>query len=370
MIYLDNAATTKPKDEVIRAVNSTLWSFWGNSSSPHTLGRMSNEIVEGVRKQIADMINAEPEEIYFTSGGSEANSMAIKCVFYSNTWITTEIEHHSILNSTAEAGKTCYLKVDKEGRVDVDKILILLNSMAKTDGKTIVSVQFANNEIGTVQDIIGLGVALKRYPNVIFHTDAVQAFGYCCPDVKKLNIDMMSVSGHKIGAPQGIGFLYIRKGVEMKPLINGGEQNFGLRGGTDNVAYINGLGKACELLNQRHIDGKLKNTFVTFLKNEIPEIKVNGSSIWTFNNIISLTIPNINAAELIEYLSMKRIYISAGSACSTHSGEPSHVLKAIGLSDEEINSTVRISLSHETTMEEMLECAAAIIDFYKLVVDR
>lgn len=365
MIYLDNAATTKPFPEVVATVNNTLTRVWGNANSPYLLGREANQVVCDCRKRLAETIGADTEEIYFTSGGSEANSWAIKG-FDGYKIITTPIEHHSILNAVKDKD-VYYLSVNNIGLIDLRELRRVLEVEKKP---CLVSIQYVNNETGVCQDIYNIGKICKEY-GAIFHTDAVQAYSHFCYyiDVDQLKIDMMSVSGHKFGAPTGIGFLYIRKGIDIKPLINGGEQNFGLRGGTDNVAYIKGMCLAAEIIYENHSRDyhhihTLQCHLIDKLYDSIKLFKT--SPINLTHGIVSITISGMDAAGLIEYLSLKEIYISSGSACSSNSGEPSHVLKAIGYSDEDAASTIRVSFSADNTHEETDTFIDAVVEYLKL----
>lgn len=358
-IYLDNAATTKPKKEVIDTMLLYLYDKWYNPSSLYKPSKLVKEKIEEVRKIVAKEINANPEEIYFTSGGSESNNWAIQG--YMNKYpatdiITTQIEHKSIM-SCLDSGKYGVFDkkvgVNKYGEVDLEQLEDLLKNskewrddyeeMLDIEIKSLVSIQFANNEIGTIQDMKTISELVHKY-NGVLHTDAVQAFGHIPIDVKEMGIDMLSASGHKIGCPKGIGFLYIKKGIEIEPLIYGSQEH-GMRGGTENVPYIIGLGKAVELINydNSNIENQRK-----ILEQKLIDMgcKINGLSSRKLPNNINVTFTNhnITGEALIYMLDTFNIYLSSGSACNSQSLNPSYVLQAIGLSEEEIYKTVRITL--------------------------
>lgn len=368
-IYLDEASTTKPKQIVIDEINKYLINDWYNPSSLYSPSqKIGNDIIEA-RKTMADSINANSyNEIFFTSGGSESNCWAIqgfvsKCKEDGSVpiVISSKIEHHSILECIKHIGfKPYILNVDCDGFIRIDgleKILEMFDfEMFSHDNvKILVSIQFANNEIGTIQDIKKISSICHKY-NAILHTDAVQAFGKIPIDVKELEIDLMSVSGHKIGCPKGIGFLYINNDVQkyFNPLIYGTQMN-GMRGSTENVPYIMGMKKAVEnieynvdtdkLLIRDYMVNALLNSFNIVLNGFFPPMVLNKQ--YSLNEVINITFEDdINAVELICLLdTFYNVYVSSGSACNAKSSKPSHVLKAIGLNDEEVNRTIRISFS-------------------------
>lgn len=374
MIYLDNAATTKPKQEVIDAMMPYFTDKWHNPSSLYS--SVKSEMNEA-RQVIANYINAKEDEIYFTSGGSESNCWAIQG--FVNYWkkkcicpaiITTSIEHKSILEylSNNLAINHHYLSVDKYGFVNEEELIQWLEHYKKYECKVLVSIQMANNEIGTIQMIRRLANITHSY-GAVFHTDAVQAFGKIKIDVNNYGIDLMSVSGHKFGCPKGIGFLYIRNGIQIEPLIYGTQER-GMRGGTENVPYIIGMKKAVEMLYDLEIRDFTRNftkeiihcKAIAYLNNEMFYrfgCVLNGS-VSNFNRIhgiMSYRFPeeiNVNIEALLLLLDMDDICVSAGSACNSHSNQPSHVLKAIGLSDEECSRTMRISFEYGTLTEEIV----------------
>lgn len=360
MIYLDNAATTKPTDRVIHDMERCMKMYmcWGNPSSAHGLGHKGRTIVEKSREVIAKTINAEPEEIIFTSGGTEANNLAIQGTLsrYAsiNHFITSAIEHPSVKELAGRNNIYRILPVDENGIVSQ---LSLLNAIVhKGCSYPLVSIMMTNNEIGTIQDIKSLSSIVHTYGG-IFHTDAVQAYGHIPIDVKELGIDLMSVSAHKWNGPKGVGFLYKKKDLEINPLLYGGHQENGMRAGTENVPAIYAMARRAEYIYENELWNNhafLKSFLTTTLKNTIHNVKINSApDAFSQPNIISITIPGVNAQQLIALLSLREIYVSAGSACSSGDEKPSHVLKAIGLSDDEANSTIRVSLGYFTTQGDL-----------------
>lgn len=376
MIYLDNAATAPVFPEVLEVMLPWFQpDHVGNASSIHSQGANAFRAIEVARKQVAQMINAEPSEIFFTSGGTESNNTALKMV--NGFVLTDELEHHSVLECVenpryaVKNGIDGYIlgfqparvRNNKYGRVDLEGLERLLR---KNPAIGMVSIMWVNNELGTINPIMEIGTLCKKY-KVRFHTDAVQAAGHIPIDVKKCNIDFLSMSGHKFGAPLGVGVLYIRSGVFKRPLIAGGSQEQGMRGGTYNVPGIVGIGKAAEIVKNRlpRQMEKWRTQEYVFLnaleKAMYGEYQVNAAEDRT-HNIISLTIPNVNSESLLLLLDQKEIYVSTGSACSAASSESSHVLKGIGLSDKDAAATIRISLGYENTADEMEEAALAIAE--------
>lgn len=362
-LYFDTASTTKPKKEVIDAMKPYIYDKWYNPSSLYGNAQCVKRDIDKAKKRIANFINAEADEIYFTSGGSESNSWAIQgfCHYWNKKEIkpiiiTTTIEHKSIMNCVDNAiADVKFISVDKCGFVNLNELENILKDSVETP--TLVSVQYANNEIGTIQHINKISELAHKYESV-FHTDAVQAFGKIPIDVKNNGIDLMSVSGHKIGVPKGIGFLYIKNGIKISPLIYGTQMN-GMRGGTENVAGIIGMEKAIELISLSDIIIKttIRSSMIDSLQYNFPCI-INGSVCDKFAlpDIISVTFEkDISGESLVYLLDTSGIYISSGSACNSHSDLPSYVLKAIGLSDAESRRTIRISLDSllDGTVEEM-----------------
>lgn len=364
MIYLDNAATTKPKKEVIDLMMQYLTDKWQNPSSLYSSSKNIKKDIEKSRKTVAGFLNAEPEEIIFTSGGSESNCTVIqgfinywKSKGQKTTIVTTVIEHKSIIECVDNVAENLhYISVDKQGCVDCNMLEAILKNIDKNN-KVLVSVQFANNEIGTIQDIKTISKLVHKYGG-IFHTDAVQAFGHILINVKELGIDMLSASGHKIGTPKGVGILYKKKDINIKPIIYGSQES-GLRGGTENVPYIIAFCKATviagETMNRNR--GKitdLRNYFIMRLKKEF-DCFINGSLGSRLNNNISVTFVNQNITNesLLYMLDINNIYLSSGSACNSYSVKPSHVLQAIGLPDRWIKKTIRISIDETLTKEDI-----------------
>lgn len=363
MIYLDEAATSKPKKEVIDAMMSYFTEQWHNPSALYSVANKVKKDIESARKTIGDFINADSNEIYFTSSGSEANCWAIqgfvnRCIAKGKDpcVITSVIEHKSIIECVDHLNNVDvhYISVDENGFIDITQLRNMLFRANICEYETLVSIQFANNEIGTIQNIKDIAYEVHRFGGV-FHTDAVQAFGHIPIDVKDLGIDMMSASGHKIGCPKGIGFLYKKSDVEINPLIYGSQMG-GLRGGTENVPYIMGMTKAVELIkedvNYRFRLDVLRNAFITQLK--ALGCKVNGSLEERLANNINVTFDqNITGESLVYLLDMSGIMVATGSACNSKSIESSYVLKAIGLNGEDAMKTVRITLPDDITMDDI-----------------
>lgn len=341
MIYLDNAATTKPKQAVIDAINDCLINTWGNPSSLHTIGKEAKSVVDRSRKIVADFIGAKPSEIIFTSGACEANSLAL-CGYLNahkrDLLITSSIEHKSIMNiAEAYQDASIVIPVNAGGLVDLIRLENVLKQLSHF-AHPMVSIQYANNEIGTIQEIYSISEMVHKY-NGIFHTDATQIMPNWKIDVD--GIDMLSFSGQKIGAPKGIGVLYVKDGIELNPIIYGSQEK-SRRGGTENVPYIAGLGAAIKELKYGYSD--VKDYFVKRVIEEIDGTYLVGSEHRLKNNA-SICFRGISGELLLLMLNERGIYASAGSACNH---EPSHVLKAIGLSDEDIGSTVRFTFGDQT----------------------
>lgn len=362
IVYLDAAATTKPYKEVVEVMMPYFTDKWYNPSSLYSPSVQIKNDIEKARKVIATFINAEPDEIYFTSSGSEANCWALQGFInnYSHPSIITScIEHKSILDCCSNNIFADCLNVDCKGNVLIDELKesLEIDISCLTDN-SLVSIQSANNEIGTIQNIKELCKITHEY-SCLFHTDAVQAFGHLPIDVKYLDVDMLSASGHKIGCPKGIGFLYIKNGVKIKPLIYGSQER-GMRGGTENVPYIIGFAKAVELIQDKNIEsyrstGKYIEQRVAYFRNYLVKrleelgCKINGSKENRLPNNINVTLPNkVTGEALIYMMDMSGICISAGSACNSHSQSVSHVLKAIGLSEEEAMRTIRITIPDDS----------------------
>ena len=369
MIYLDHAATTPVHPDVLKQMLQWLQpDHVGNPSSIHSQGVRAHQAIEKARRQVARMINADPSEIYFTSGGTESNNAWIKNL-NRHIIITTKVEHHSILEPvekcviSAAYARPIFAKVDIAGAVDLEDLKAKLDQYHGIVGA--VSVMWVNNELGTINPIKDIGTLCKTY-NVPFHVDAIQAAGHVPMDVKACHIDMLSLSGHKFGAPMGTGILYIRSDIPKKPFIYGGGQECGIRGGTENVPGIIALGVAAELVVKnlnvwRDKWQLLRKVFFDSLAihMEPDEYSINGENN-TALNIISLTVPGVNSEAMVLRLDQDDICVSAGSACSAGSPNPSHVLMGVGLPEELAASTIRISMGTDTTADEMRTAAKAI----------
>ncbi len=358
--YLDNAATTNVSKEVLSEMNKYFEYEYGNPSSIHTMGQHAKKNIEEARECIANFIGCESSEIIFTASGSEANNLAIKGFCFSNECeiITTGIEHKSVLESCNFLKKHAIIKnvlkvkVCELGLVDTEHLEVLCKEVSNRKSIPFVSIQFANSEIGTVQPIKMISDIVHKY-NGVLHVDAVQAFGNTSIKVKYFGIDMMSVSGHKIHAPKGIGFLYKKKDIKIEPLVNGGHQELGLRAGTENVPYIIGLAKAVTMIkysNWKYIR-QMRDYFIDRLNDEFPNIRINGSQIVRLPGNINVSFKNIDGESLLILLNLHYIYVSNGSACNAGSLESSYVLKEIGVPDDYINGTIRITINEEINKE-------------------
>lgn len=359
-VYADNAATSQVSKSVIDAMIPYLYDQYGNASQPYSFARKPKNAIKEARKMIADCIGAQPEEIFFTSGGSESNNWVIRGAIQQHLpIITSPIEHNSVLRPSAVVGNTKYLDVDKDGIVHVSYLDKLFNNV-----KGLVSVMYANNEIGTIEPINQL-VDYTHRAGWLFHTDAVQAIGHIPINVQELGIDFLSASAHKFNGPKGIGFLYKRKGVSWPALILGGSQEFGNRAGTENVASVVGMAVALEENNRsidsyiRYINNLEKNLLDLLLAAKI-SFKRNGSVKHIPGNI-SLSFPNKNGESILHRLDLLGISISTGSACDSQNTQISHVLKAIKLDEKYAKGTIRISLSHNNTQSDVEFIADAII---------
>ena len=380
-LYCDYSATTPILPEVLVSMMPYLIDKYGNPSSIYTLGREAKIAVEDSRNIIANILGCNSEEIIFTSGGTEGDNLAIKGVAQSRgkdgLYITSKIEHPAVLNCFKELEDNgydvIYLDVTKDGIVKVEQLMNIINTNKKIN---FVSIMYANNELGVVQPVDVIGDMLKRYdPNITFHTDAVQAIGKRKISLKDSNIDILSASGHKFGAPKGIGFIYIKNGVELKYQNLGGGQEFGKRSGTENVANIVGISKALEVHNKMlsNLDEvaqlQEKESYLLSLLSQIQDAKLNVSyTCDKITGVLNIRFKDISAQSLLLYLDDKNICISAGSACHSDSDTPSHVLKAIGLTDEEALSSVRISFDNtitNTEIEYLAECIKNGVDYIR-----
>ncbi len=367
-IYLDNSATTTLSPEVLNAMMPALTSVYGNSASIHSFGREASNLIDQSRDVIAETINAKSNEIYFTSSGSEANSMAIVGIAYANRnhgnhIITSKIEHESVLNACRFLEKNgfqvTYLNVDENGLINFTELLHAINP-----NTILISIMSANNELGTIQYIKAIAQTAKE-KNIIFHTDAVQLYGHMDIDVQDMNIDALTISAHKIYGPKGAGALYVRNDVKIDPIIFGGNQERNKRGGTCNTAGIVGLAKACEIATRdmranNHKLRQLSEYFTTKLSEEVEHIVINANIRQKLPNIISVTFIGVDGESLLTKLDMNGVAVSTGSACTSNSLTVSHVMKAIGLSNDNARSTIRFSIGKNNSYEE-LDRAIAII---------
>ncbi|WP_024831226.1 cysteine desulfurase NifS [Ruminiclostridium josui] len=361
IVYLDHAATTYVKPEVFETMKPYFSEHFGNASSIYSLGRDSKKAVEDAREKVAKAIGAEPREIYFTGSGSEADNWALKGIAAAyknkgNHIITSAIEHPAIMSSCkyleSEGFEITYVPVDSDGLVSPEQV-----RNAIKENTILISIMFANNEIGTIQPIKEIG-AIAKEKGVLFHTDAVQAVGNVKIDVKDLNVDLLSLSGHKFYGPKGIGALYIRKGVKISSFIHGGHQERGKRASTENVPAIIGLGKAIELAtenldeyNKKLIE--LRERTIEGLLAKVPYIRLNGHRHNRLPGNVNISFEFIEGESLLLMLDMKGIYGSSGSACSSGSLDPSHVLLAIGLPHEIAHGSLRLTFGDENTQEDV-----------------
>ncbi len=373
-IYMDNAATTRVTEPVAQAMMPYLTEVFGNPSSVHAFGRDARRALDNARAQVAAALNAKPNEIYFTGCGTESDNWAIRGTAYArkdkgNHIITTAIEHHAVLHTCEQLEKegfrVTYLPVDEDGLISLDEL-----KAAITPETILITVMTANNEIGTIQPIKEIG-AIAKEKGIRFHTDAVQAIGSVRMDVKEMNIDMLSISGHKFHAPKGVGVLYVRNGVRLERLIQGGAQERTQRAGTENLASIVALGKAIELANaniEEHNEKltAMRDRLIDGILSTIPETRLNGHRTQRLPGNVNVSVRYIEGEALLLSLDLKGIAASSGSACTSGSLDPSHVLLAIGLPHEIAHGSLRLSLSEENTMEEVEYVIATL----KEIVDR
>lgn len=374
VVYLDNAATTKTSPEVVKAMLPYFGEHYGNPSSIYSIGGEAKLAVNEAREAVAKSIGAKPEEIYFTAGGSESDNWAIKMTAENlakkgRHIITSAIEHHAVLHTCEYLEKqgyeVTYIGVDEDGIVKMDE----LEAAIRPD-TILITVMAANNEIGTIQPIREIGAIAKKH-GVLFHTDAVQAFGHCPINVEDDNIDMLSASGHKLNGPKGVGFLYVRKGVRLTNLIHGGQQERGRRAGTENVPGIVGLGAAvseamAKMAERAAYETELRDYMIERILKEIPYVRLNGHSKKRLPNNVNVSIRFIEGESLLMMLDMRGICASSGSACTSGSLDPSHVLLAIGLPHAIAHGSLRMSLSDETTKEDI----DYTVDALKKIVER
>ena len=359
-VYMDNGATTRVTEPVMAAMQPYFCEIYGNPSSVHGFGREARKAVEAARAQVAKAIGAQPREIYFTGCGTEADNWALRGAAYANIKkgkhiITTNFEHHAILHTCKQLEKegfeVTYMPVDHDGLITPEQ----LEAAIRPD-TVLVSVMYANNEVGTIEPIPELAAVAKAH-GVLFHTDAVQAIGHVPIDVKAQNIDMLSMSGHKFHAPKGIGALYVRQGVRLERLMQGGAQERGQRPGTENLAGIVGIGKAIELATE-DVEGRaekmaaIRDHMIDRIMKEIPHVQLNGHPTKRMCGNINVSFYFVESESILLHLDFKGIAASSGSACTSGSLDPSHVLLAIGVSHEHANGSVRLSLCEENTLEE------------------
>ena len=374
VIYLDNAATTKVNEEVLKEMLPYFTEVYSNPSAVYSFAAEGKKAVMEARNQVASVIGAKPEEIYFTGGGSESDNWALKATAeaYAEKGrhiITTKIEHHAILHTCEylenKGFEITYLDVDSDGRISLEEL-----EKAIRPDTILVSVMTANNEIGTVEPIAEIG-RIAHEKGTLFHTDAVQAYGHIPINVDDMNIDMLSASGHKFNGPKGIGVMYIRKGIKIRSFIHGGAQERGRRAGTSNVPGIVGIGKAAALadktMNERiKKEVKLRDYLISRIENEIPYAKLNGHRTDRLPNNVNFCFRFIEGESLLILLDQQGICASSGSACTSGSLDPSHVLLAIGLPHEIAHGSLRLTLSDETTKEEI----DFVVDELKKIVER
>lgn len=374
IIYLDNAATTKTAKEAVDAMLPFFTEHYGNASSIYSLGAESKKAMTQAREIIAESIGATPAEIYFTAGGSESDNWALVATAeaYASKGkhiITSRIEHHAILH-TCDYLKTrgyeiSYIDVDENGVIKLDEL-----KKAIRPDTILISVMFANNEIGTIQPIKEIGEIAKEH-GILFHTDAVQAYGHVPINVDEDHIDMLSTSGHKINGPKGIGFLYIRKGIKIRSFVHGGQQERSRRAGTENIPGIVGYGaavkRAFESLTERmNKETQLRDYLIDRIEKEIPYCRLNGDRVKRLPNNVNFSFQFIEGESLLIMLDMKGICASSGSACTSGSLDPSHVLLAIGLPHEIAHGSLRLTLSEENTKEEL----DYVVDSVKEIVNK
>ena len=369
-IYLDYAATAPVLPEVLDAMLPFFTFRFGNPSGIHANGRETRKAVEHARRQTAEVLGAESREICFTSGGSESNNLAIQGTAFAlrgkgSHIITSQIEHHSVLNTCSwlekQGFRVTWLPVDSDGAVDPEAVRDAISPET-----ILVSIMTANNEIGTVQPVAQIG-EICREKGVVFHTDAVQAAGMLKTDVREMNADLVSLSAHKFHGPKGIGALYIRKGTRLDPLIHGGSQERGLRAGTENVPGIVGLGKAIETAEEEREENAarirgLRKALTDRILQTIPRARLNGHPEQRLPGNCHFSFPGTESEALLLRLDLAGISASGGSACTSGSVEPSHVLQAIGLKDEMLHSSIRLTLGRETTLKEIEKTAQVLTE--------
>ena len=374
LIYLDNAATTKLDADVFEIMKPYFMENYSNPSSVYSFAQESKAAVDAAREQIAGILGARSNEIYFTAGGSEADNWAVKGAAEAlkskgNHIITSKIEHHAVLHTCEYLEKqgfeVTYLDVDENGKINLQQL-----EEAVRPETILISIMFANNEIGTIQPVKEIGAIAKKH-GVLFHTDAVQAFAHIPIDVKEMNIDILSASGHKFNGPKGVGFMYLRNGIKLGAFIHGGAQERKRRAGTLNVPGIVGIGRAAEIAaadmqSRQKTESELRDYLIEKVMKEIPYVKLNGHPKDRLSNNANFSFRFIEGESLLIMLDQKGICASSGSACTSGSLDPSHVLLAIGLLHETAHGSLRITLSHENTKDEM----DYVVEQLKSIVDR
>ena len=367
IIYLDNAATTPMDSEVLESMLPFMREQYGNPSAIYSMGSSAKKAVNQAKRRIAAILNAKQEEIFFTAGGTEADNWALKMVMETYRYkgrhlITTAIEHHAILHTCryleTQGVEVTYLGVDEDGVIDLEEL-----KQAIRPDTVLISVMFANNEVGTVEPIREIG-EIARERGILFHTDAVQAFGQVPIDTEEMHIDLLSASGHKINGPKGVGFLYIRSGLELHSMLHGGAQESGRRAGTENVPGIVGMAVAAQkaadnMKTKGAAEMKLRDYLIDRIEREIPYCRLNGHRTKRLPGNVNFSFRFIQGESLVLMLDRKGICISSGSACTSGELNPSHVLLALGRNEEEAEGALRITLSEKNSMEEMefvVEC--------------
>ena len=369
-VYLDNAATMPMRKEALEAMMPFFGADYGNPASIHSMSRSPRKAVNEAREKIAKVLNAEPSEIYFTSGGTESDNWALVSGSAlrpdkGKHIIISTIEHHAILETADYLVKQGYevtkVGVDETGRIRLDELIKSIRP-----DTVLISVMTANNEIGTIQPIAEIG-KIAREKGILFHTDAVQAFGHIPLDVKAMNIDLLSASGHKFGGPKGVGFLYVRKGIRLQPFMHGGEQENGRRAGTTNVPGVVGMGVAAEI-SARDMEENIarltamRDRCIERIESEIPYCRLNGHRTERLPGNVNFSFKFVEGESLLMSLGLKGICVSTGSACASGSLDPSHVLLGIGLPHEVAHGSIRISLSEYNTMEQVEYATDALRD--------
>ena len=376
MIYADNAATTRISDSVFEKMLPFLREHYGNASSQYSFGVKAKRAIEQAHQQVAAVIGADASEITFTSGGSEANSWVIRCVtetFHNKPIhiITSAIEHHSVLNACFALERSgvevTYLPVNAKGLLEVEDIKATIKPYTK-----LVSIMLANNEIGTVQPLAEIGRVLKG-KGILFHTDAVQAVGHIPVDVSRLGVDFLTASAHKFNGAKGVGILYKRSRIDLSPLVFGGEQERGLRAGTENVAGIVSAGFAIEeslgmMTDEFERLSAMAKATVEGIKEKIPSVSVNGDSAYRLPGTVNLSFDGVSGESLMHLLDLKGICVSTSSACNSGKDEASHVLLALGLSEQQAKSAIRISYGRYNTSDEVSKVISAICDAYSKIL--